>query len=77
MEKLSRHNNHVEESPEDVRKFLSMNANGPAVEGVNVGGAVNCPGGQATMAQFLQVPATDGFVSVAGFVQSRSHEFGR
>jgi hypothetical protein len=32
---------------------------------------------QATMAQFLQVPAKDKFVSVAGFVQSRNNEFGK
>jgi len=31
----------------------------------------NSPGGQATMAQFLQVPAKDKVVSVTGFVQSR------
>jgi hypothetical protein len=37
----------------------------------------NCPGGLATMAQFLQVPAKDKIVSVAGFVQSRSLGFGR
>jgi hypothetical protein len=29
------------------------------------------------MAQFLQVPAKDKVVSVAGFVQSRIGEFGR
>jgi hypothetical protein len=29
------------------------------------------PGGQATMAQFLPVPANDKVVSVNGFVQSR------
>jgi len=29
------------------------------------------PGGQATMAQFLPVPANDKVVNVAGFVQSR------
>ena len=63
-------------------------ANGPAVEGVNVTrrshpvtspgtSAENCPGGEEGMAQFLPVPATDKIVSVAGFVQSRSHEFGR
>jgi hypothetical protein len=34
------------------------------------------PGGQATMAQFLQVPANDKIVSVAGFVESRK-KFGR
>jgi hypothetical protein len=39
--------------------------------------AEKCPGGQATMAQFLQVPAKDKFVSVAGFVQSRNHGFGK
>jgi len=36
-----------------------------------------CPGGQAAMAQFLQIPAKDKVIPVAGFVQSRSHEFGR
>jgi len=30
-----------------------------------------CPGGQATMAQFLPVPANDLTVTAAGFVQSR------
>jgi hypothetical protein len=30
-----------------------------------------CPGGQATMAQFLPVPANDKVVSVHGFVLSR------
>jgi len=30
-----------------------------------------CPGGQATMAQFLPVPANDKVVMVYGFVQSR------
>jgi hypothetical protein len=37
----------------------------------------NGPGGQATMAQFLQIPAKDKVVSVAGFVQSRSQGFGK
>jgi hypothetical protein len=37
----------------------------------------NYPGGQATMPQFLPVPAKDETVSVAGFVKSRSHGFGR
>jgi len=34
-------------------------------------------GTKSGMAQFLQIPANDKIVSVAGFVQSRSHEFGR
>jgi len=65
-----------------------MNANGPAVEVVNVTRRSHpvtgpgtlagiCPGGEEGMAQFLQVPAKDKIVSVAGFVQSRSHGFGR
>jgi len=47
-----------------------MPHNGPAIWG----GCVPAIGG---VAQFLQIPAKDKFVSVAGFVQSRSHEFGR
>ena len=49
---------------------------GPPIR-VPVPQAVNCPGGQATMAQFLPVPATDRFVSVAGTVQSRFYETGK
>ena len=56
--------------------FVRIRANGPAVEGVNVGGVSPsvtspgalgriCPGGQAAMAQFLQIPAKDKIVSVA------------
>ena len=36
-----------------------------------------CPGGQDTMAQFLQVPAKEKVVSVVGFVQSRNHGVGK
>ena len=36
-----------------------------------------CPGGQADMAHFLQVPAKDLLVSIEGFVQSRNNGFGR
>jgi len=54
---------------------LSINANGTAVEGVNVtrqshpatypGSLAGiCPGGEEGMAQFLQVPAKDKIVSV-------------
>jgi hypothetical protein len=57
----------------------SLKHNGSAVAVVNVGGAVTCPGalgrispgGQATMAEFLPIPANDKVVPVYGFVQSR------
>jgi len=65
-----------------------MHHNGPAVEGVNVtrrshpatcpGSLAGiCPGGEEGMAQFLQVPAKDKIVSVAGFVQSRNNGIGK
>ena len=65
-----------------------MHYNGPAVEGVNVTRRSHpvtdpgtlagiCPGGEEGMAQFLPIPAKDKIVSVAVFVQSRIHKFGR
>jgi hypothetical protein len=52
-----------------------MNANGPAVEGVKVGGPVHRY--ESRYFRRKIVPAKDKVVSVAGFVQSRSHGFGR
>jgi hypothetical protein len=67
--------------------LLVFKHNGPAVEGVNVGGVVRryesryfsqkiVPAASHNDAIFAS-PATDEFVSVAVFVQSRSHESGR
>jgi hypothetical protein len=77
---------------------LNLAPNGPAVEGVNFGGADHryesryfsqevVPAAShhgVTFASALTdrrerqgIPAKDDFVSVAGFDQSRSHEFGR
>jgi len=65
-----------------------MAHNGPAVEGVNVGGVSTSGSSPGTLATNLSrrasrhgaifaIPANDKVVSVAGFVQSRSHGFGR
>ena len=67
---------------------LRLKHNGPAVEGVNVGGAVRryesryfsrktVSAGKPPWRNFCQSRRTDKVVSVAGFVQSRSNGFGR
>ena len=73
---------------QSMSRSAEMRYNGPAVEGVNVGGVSpsgSSPGALATKLSrrasrhgaIFAIPAKDKIVPVKGFVQSRSHGFGR